>query len=495
MTDRTATLTREAPAPPRAPEPPPEPGGLSITEMGRAVYRFFYNKKVGLFLILAMTVLTLLGVLFPQVSAELRADPQAYASWLEQVRPRYGGWTTPLSVLGVFSMFSSPAFKIVVIALVLSILACTTHRIPLLWKQATEPHLHVTEGFFSHARLRADITVAAPPEQAAEQVRDALRAKRFRVLDDPKGPEVTIFGDRHRFAPLGTALAHVAFVLILLGVLISANTGFRDNEFAVAVGSTRDVGHGTSLQVELLGFADTYHPDGRPKDYVSDVVLYDNGREVARQEVRVNTPLRYDGVKFNQAYFGVAADIAVTDATGAELFRQGVPLDRTTGDERHVFGRVELPDSDLVLYVIEPASGQVDPQIGPGQVQVEVYRQSSQEPIATDIATQGAAADLGEVTVTFERSRKFTGLMVSRDPGAPWVWAGSILFILGTYFTMYLRHHRVWVRVHPDPDGHPDRSFVRLGCPDRLNISFEPKFRHLVRTLEGTGTPEKQRIS
>jgi len=124
-----------------------------------------------------------------------------------------------------------------------------------------------------------------------------------------------------------------------------------------------------------------------------------------------------------------------------------------------------------------------------------VYRQSSQEPIATDIATQGAAADLGEVTVTFERSRKFTGLMVSRDPGAPWVWAGSILFILGTYFTMYLRHHRVWVRVHPDPDGHPDRSFVRLGCPDRLNISFEPKFRHLVRTLEGTGTPEKQRIS
>src|SRR5690606_6981946 len=100
------------------------------------------------------------------------------------------------------------------------------HRLPLLWKQATQPHLHVTEGFFSHARLRADVAVAAPPEEAAEHVRGALRGARFRVLDDPRGPEVTIFGDRHRFAPLGTALAHLAFVLILLGVLITANTGF-----------------------------------------------------------------------------------------------------------------------------------------------------------------------------------------------------------------------------------------------------------------------------
>ena len=495
MTEQTTTLERPRPEVTHTPVSGPEPVGLSVRDLGQAVFRFFYNKKVGLFLILAMTVLTLLGVLFPQVSAELRADPQAYASWLEQVRPRYGGWTTPLSLLGVFSMFSSLAFKVVVIALVLSILACTAHRLPLLWKQARQPHLHVTEGFFAPARLRADVTVSAPPEQAAQRVRDTLRAKHFRVLDDPKGPEVTIFGDRHRYAPMGTALAHLAFVLILLGVLITANTGFRDNEFGVAVGSTREVGHGTNLAVEVVGFADTYHPDGRPKDYVSDVVLYDGGREVARQEVRVNSPLRYDGVKLNQAYFGVAADITVTDAAGTEILRQGLPLDRTTGDERYVFGRVELPDSDLVLYVIEPASGQVDPQIGPGQVQVEIYRQSGEEPVGTDILTQGTPAALGEVTVTFERSAKFTGLMVSRDPGAPWVWAGSVLFILGTYFTMYLRHHRVWVRVHPDLDGRPDCSFVRFGCPDRLNLSFEPKFRALVRSLGDTGTPERQRIS
>src|SRR5690606_16216579 len=166
----------------------------------------------------------------------------------------------------------------------------------------------------------------------------------------------------------------------------------------------------------------------RPMDYVSDVVLYDDGREVARQEVRVNTPLRYHGVKFNQAYFGVAADMVVTDAAGSEIMRQGVPLDRATGDGLYVFGRVELPESDLVLYVIEPASGQVDPGIAPGQVQVELYRQSGEEPVGTEILTQGTPTTVSDLTVTFERSQKFTGLMVSRDPGAPWVWAGSILF-------------------------------------------------------------------
>ena len=44
-----------------------------------------------------------------------------------------------------------------------------------------------------------------------------------------------------------------------------------------------------------------------PKDYVTDLVLSVDGREVARQDVRVNDPLRYDGVMFHQAHFGIAA--------------------------------------------------------------------------------------------------------------------------------------------------------------------------------------------
>lgn len=485
------TSTRSAPpegaAPPRTPagrrrHSPWSPLGLVL-----GVYRFLYKKKVGLLLILALTVLALIGVIFPQVPSDFRADPQAYGPWLEEQRVRYGGWTLPLSWIGAFSMFSSLPFAIVTVLLVLSIIACTTHRLPLIWRNATRPRLHVTEGFFDHARLRDTVEVPLPPEQAAQRATELLGRMRFRVLQDPQGPGVNLYADRHRFAPLGTAVAHLAFVVILLGVLITGTTGFRENQFTVAAGSSREIGHGTGLTVEVLSFADTYQPDGRPADYVSDVVLHQDGQQVAHQEVRVNTPLRHDGVKINQAFFGVAADLLVTDADGTVLFDRGLPLEWTTEDDRLVYASFRLEDPDYLVYVVVPASGQVDPRIGPGQARLEIYPGEEDVPVANEVITQGQPVELEGLTWTFERESKFAGLMVSRDHGAPWVYTGSALLMIGTYLTMYLRHHRIWVRVHPQGR----HSVVRIGCPDRIDLSFQPRFAALAQDLaRGPAAPD-----
>ncbi len=462
-------------------------GRHPLVEIGLGVYRFFYKKKVGLGLILALTVMALIGVLFPQVSPDFRADEAAYSDFLDDQRSRYGGWTFPLSFIRAFSMFSSPAFTIVTVLLVLSILACTAHRLPLLWQQATAPRVHVGDRFFDTARLRETLEVPLPPDEAAERASTLLARMRFRVMPDPRPPGNNLFADRNRFAPFGTVIAHLALVVILLGVLLSGSTGFRETQFTVAVGSDREVGHGTGLTVEVVSFADTYHSDGRPMDYVSDVILHDDGVQVARQEVRVNTPLRYDGVKINQAYFGVAADLRVEDPDGALLFDRGLPLEWTTQDDRLVYSTFTLDEPDLLVYVIAPASGQRDPMIAPGQLRLEIYPGDEDVPVANEVIDQGVPTEIEGVVFTFEREQKYTGLMVSRDHGAPWVWAGSLLLILGTWFTMGLRHHRVWVRVTP----HGEHSIVRLACPDRIDLTFEPRFRRLADQLTQPTLDEK----
>ncbi|MDO5735733.1 MAG: cytochrome c biogenesis protein ResB [Propionibacteriaceae bacterium] len=452
------------------------------------VYRFFHMKKVGLLLILALSILALIGVLFPQVSPALRADPEAYQSWVLDQRVRYGGWTAVLSFIRAFSMFSSPAFTIVVTLLAISIIACTVHRLPLLWRQAVHPRLHASERLFDRSRLRATLEVPLPPEEATQRARQLLSRMRFRVLDDPRGPGANLFADRNRFAPFGTVAAHLAFVLILLGVLVSGSSGFREGQFTVAVGSDRDIGHGTGMNVEVLSFADTYQADGRPKDYVSEVILRQDGQQVARQEVRVNEPLRHDGVKINQAFFGVAADMRIESADGDVLFDRGLPLEWTSEDERLSYSSFRLDQPDVLIYVVAPSSGQVVDSIAPGQVRVEVYPGEEDVPAATEVLTQGQPMEIEGLTFTFEREQKFTGLMVSRDPGAPWVWVGSILLLVGTYLTMGLRYHRVWVRVTP----HGDTSIVRIGCPDRIDLAFEPRFRQLEKELAQPRPPETE---
>lgn len=455
---------------------------MSPREMFDRVYRLFWNKRFGLMLIFAMALFTLFGVLFTQVDAVTRANPERYASFLEQMRPKYGGWTPVLSALGLFHVFSSWPWRIIVVLLVLSIIACTTHRLPLLWRNATAPHTHVRDGFFEHSRTHHDRQVTLDGPEAMAQLEQGLHAQHFRTIRDDRDGALNLYADKNRYFPLGTAVAHLAFVLILLGALVTSNTGFRNDEFTVPVGmGPQAVGHDTGLSVEAKSFTDSYHDDGRPMDYAADLVLYKDGQQVKQQLVRVNSPLHHDGVSFNQSYFGFAAEMEVATAAGKTITHTAVPLQYSTEDESQNYGKIDLPEQNRQLFVVQPASGQVDAQIGPGQVMVELYDLASQQMITREVLTQGQPLSVGELQLTFERERQFTGLMVSKDHGAPLVWTGAGLLLVGMVCTMLLRHQRLWFRITQNEDG----TRLRAASPDRHDMLFEQKVTRLVDSVDG----------
>lgn len=459
-------------------DPEPEQArDLSPLDGLRWVYQFLHSKKLGLVLILALGLFTLLGTILTQAPSGARTSPEAWASWVEQVRPKYGGWTDILAAAGLFTVFSSWWFVATTVLLSVSIVACTTHRLPRLWAAATRPHVHVRDAFFEHARLRTTVPLSLDADAAAARVRDRLGRQRFRVLaDDAPG---SLYADRFRWAPFGTAIAHLAFIVILVGVLVSSLGGFRDEDFSVTTGYTREVGHDTGLALTLTSFTDDYYPDGRPKDYASDVVLSRGGQEVARHTIRVNDPLRYDGVTFYQASFGTAAELLITDAAGKELFRDGVPLDRTTDDRQNVFGRLLL-STDAEVYVIGAASGAQASEIAAGEMLLEFYAPDSTTPMGRQLLSQGRPATVGDLTFTFVREQKYSSLIAARDPGVWWIWVGSALLVIGTTMTMFFRHRRLWVRVAPTASG----SEVHLACPDRTDSVFTRQFHALADSLK-----------
>lgn len=440
---------------------------LSPGQVLMQVYAFFYKKSVGLVLLLLTGLLSLLGVLFAQMPSDLKNDPQATARWLEQARQVYGGWTDVLHKAGVLHMFSSVPFLIVMGLLAVSIIACTVHRLPIIWRAARHPRIRVTTRFFDRARLRSRFTAPIGAEKAFEIVCADARRHRMRVITHDRGPGRNAYIDRFRWGPFGTVLAHTAFVIIMAGFVVSSLTGFRDQQFTLTVGYPKEVGHGTTLTAEAKGFQDTYYDDGSPKDYVADLVVYDDGRQVAGRQVRVNSPLSYDGVMFHQAYFGVAAVLSITDSSGTEVFHDGVALERTTKDKKLIYGRTTLPDGNT-LFVVGSASGQTDTGIEPGQVGIEIYEGDAGDPIDRTTLDTGVPTSLGGYTFTFEREQQFTGMTVRRDPGTGIVWLGFLLLFVGTCMTMLARHRRMWVRVTRTDDG----TLVQMASPDRQDSGF-----------------------
>ena len=58
------------------------------------------------------------------------------------------------------------------------------------------------------------------------------------------------------------------------------------------------------LQSGSTNFSVTLYPGGEPKEYLSRIEIIDNGRTVAKADVRVNHPVSYKGTNIYQASYG-----------------------------------------------------------------------------------------------------------------------------------------------------------------------------------------------
>jgi cytochrome c biogenesis protein len=486
----TVVIEDDTPTPgaptPGAPPPGAPERHASVADLFRRVYQLFYSKTLGLVIILAMTVLALLGVLIGQASATTYASDDSRAAFLEQARHTYGGFTPVLDALGLFRVFTSPLFLVVVTLLALSITACTVHRIPRLWRTWRHPRRHVSDRFFDRARLRGSAQTGLPADDALAAVTTHLRARRYRVLADPSDPR-RLYVDRGGWGPLSPVVTHLSFLVILLAFVLSAGGGI-DETLVVPVGREPvEVGHGTGLTIQAGTFDARYDETGRPVDYVSDLVLRDGDTVVAQQESRVNTPLRHGSIRFHQSSFGIAADVVIADATGTVIFDRSVPLQYTAQSGATVSGRFSLPEHDAEVWVTAAASGSgLDSGLAAGEAVFELHRldelqAGSTEPAAQAMATQGEPVNLAGLTATFEREREYTGILVRQDPGRPWMWVGSALLIIGMTLTFGFRHRRMWLQVTDD-----EHAVVRFASNDRRDLAFERRFTSVLARAVST---------
>ena len=434
-----------------------------IDSMLDRLWHFLTSMRFAMLLMLAMAALALVGTLIMQMPGGVATSEQARADWLAGVRPRYGGWTNILDTLGMFTVFTSIWFRGVVTLLTISLLACSVHRIPGIWKTAVHPHVDVGETFFEHAPQHERIVVTHSAQELTASTIAILKKHHYRVVTQDDGA-LHLFADRNRWSPIGSLAGHLSLVVILAGGIVGAAFGFGDDQFMITEGTTAPVPGMAGTALRLDAFRDTYYIEtGAPSDYASDVSVLKDGQQVAAQTVRVNQPLRYGDLSFYQSFFGTAAMMTVVDTDGTPIVSQGVPLAWDSPDGLHRVGTFSLPAQGLVGWVIG-TSGPDDTLVKPGQMRIELY-QATGDGSLVDAQTvdQGVPTDIAGVKVTFDRETQFTGLSVSKDPGAPLVWLGGLMLFLGVVAVFMFPTRRLWGRLITRPDGGAALSLGAVG--------------------------------
>src|SRR5215207_6468341 len=437
------------------------------------VWRFFCSVRAAIAEIAILAILVLAGT--PRGSSV----PQAIADTFPVTTPLVDRWYA-------WDVFRSLPFAGILTILSVAIAVCTINRAPGIWQAIAQPSVTTTHGFLRNAEVSVLFAAQTPANALTEQLESALRRNRYRTLSQERNGEIHLYADRWRFSRLATFPFHLALIMILAGGIVGAAWGFRDNEFYIPEGSVRELGHGTGLDVRLDDFSEVYREDGTALAYRSDVTLMRDGAPVQSGSMTVNNPLTFGDIVFYQSGFGQAVALRVSDSAGQVLFDDALPLgpfqSRLNPDSPAA--RMDLLPAGVALSVIAPDENPANApeldtlQLRPGEMFFMIRPLGADSPIAQPIGAavrQGESIQLGDLSLTFVRERRFSVLQVARNPGIPLFFAAAVLLVGGLAVTFYFPHRRVRGIVSATQDG----SVARLAPIARRDWSAKRVFERL----------------
>jgi cytochrome c biogenesis protein len=442
------------------------------------IWRFFCSTRAAIVEIAIVAMFVLIGTLRQSEVPHWIGDNIPGTVWLVR---RWLDW----------DVFHSFVFMMSLAILSVGIfIGGMVNRAPGIWNTIRHPTVRTTHGFLNGTEPSAYVRSAGDSDQLVTSITDALKKKRYRVRQEQVGDEVHIYADKNAYAKLGTFPFHTALILVLVGGIVGAHWGFRDQNFIVPEGSVRDVGHGTGLSVGLTQFTDTYTEEGQPHRYQSDLVVYKDGKEVKSGSITVNHPMTYGNATFYQSSFGQAVQLKVTDANGNVIFDDSVPLGeyQVSNNPDNPAAIIDLLPINAQLIVIAP---DVNPQNRPdldtlhipsGQmfVQIMPYDWNSTQMPPTENVTQGQPAVINGVTVDYVRERRFTLLQVGYNPGIDIFFLAAIMLVAGLAVTFYFPHRRMRAIVSRQADG----EVAHLAPLARRDWSGQRDFESLMERLK-----------
>ncbi len=449
--------------------------------------RIFSSVRLAAVLIILLAVLCLMGIFLPQITAEFSSTADGYSWWIQNIAyKQLGNIVYTPRPLGVFNIFHSFWFIATTALLMLNILFCTLSRIKKLVSETQKIKINDAPDFYerngSSYELRKDVSAS----QAADAAQKELERHYFSLIRTKNDANIYLAGSKNRFTPFGTLFVHLSLLLLIIGIVAGVFFGFRNNSFVVAETASGDIGYGTGLSVFLKSFTDVYWEDGSPKNYSSDVDIYENSVKVKSGTISVNHPMKYKGVRIHQGYFGPAAGIHIAGEDGKTILQEGVALSnmRLEGSLHRPEGKVSIPGNDYTVILLGSAVNGTDTDIGPDQMGVEFY-DADMKFIGWLLLNKNIPQQLGSLTFSYE-NLQYSGFLISKDPGAAFFWIAAILFLTGLAMIFYFPRRQVWVRILSFPE---NRTKIWMQFKPSKDNSTDNESMRIIKAL---GFEEKE---
>jgi cytochrome c biogenesis protein len=294
------------------------------------------SMRFAIALLVVLAIASIVGTVLTQ------DDP--YPNYVNQFGPF---WADIFRSLGLFTVYSTWWFMLILGFLIVSISLCVVRNAPKMIADIKSWKVKVREGSLRAFHHKAEYAVGERRADTTARLSSITAKLGYRYVVRESDGATLIAAKRGAMAKLGYIFAHLAIVVICLGGLLDSNlpikfqmwlfgkspvsTSAVINEIAPAhrlsasnptfrgyawVPEGQHVStailnqpNGSLIQdlpfsIELKKFIVDYYSTGMPKLFASDIVVIDHetGKRIPAR-VEVNKPFEYDGVSIYQSSF------------------------------------------------------------------------------------------------------------------------------------------------------------------------------------------------
>lgn len=468
-----------------------------------AVWTLFCSIRFAVALNVGLALAAMIGTVIPQMPPGIENFDLELSQFLAGAQARYGEVSSALYWAGFYNLYQSLWFRMLVVAVVFSIVMCTLNRWQSIMRQIRTPSLNFAESFILGLAEKATFRSVPVDLSAAEgALRAALRRSRYRVVSalSPDGKTVFVYADRDRWSKLVTFVSHAALVMVILTSAGMANLGWREQSVPFYPGRPVNLGHGTDFTVRSDNFSIDYYADGKTvKEYKDRLVVSKGGKDVLTKTVLVSDPLRYNDISFFLVSYQPVVFARAKDDKGADLplmkmaatgpvtalqDPKGVLVEfGQTSKDNLPLDYVQLPVKDHLITLALTYYQDVSRQAGENPpIYAQAYVDKNFDKAVYDaFVPRNAPLRLpGFEQYSFSFTKDTTAILeVAMDPGFA---LGAVFFTimaLGFTVSLYTSYARCWARITVSEDRPGSVNVVIGGLVEKNKVSFERDFERL----------------
>ncbi|MDA9370445.1 cytochrome c biogenesis protein [Gloeomargaritaceae cyanobacterium AH-226-B11] len=268
---------------------------------------------------------------------------------------------------------------------------------------------------------------------------------------------------------LGPIIVHFSMILILVGTIVSSIFGFKAQEIIpkTEIFHVQNIiGNGIFTQIpktshRINDFWITYNPRNIVQQFYSDIsILNDNGLELTRQTIFVNSPAKYNGITYYQTDWNL---IGIRLKIDSQKITQYPLIPIINKQEKLWVSWVPLTSTlkDGLTLLINNLEGYLSIYDKQGQFlgNLELNEQSNfSKPLTLiDIISS-------------------TGLQIKVDPGITLIYTGFGALMVSTLFS-YITYSQIWII-------QKKQDLYIGGSTTRATYEFEVEFFQTVKQFE-----------